>query len=73
MPQMIPEYSSYTNLDKEMCKSVYLRNKEDLKKGTEFVMKKILEFYKEKENLGPKYRTEADFMADTKKESEPTE
>ena len=35
MPQMIPEYSSYTDLDKETCRSVYLRNKEDLEKGTE--------------------------------------
>ena len=36
-------------------------------------MKKILGFYKGKEILGPKYRTEADFMADAKKEGEPTE
>ena len=73
MPQMIPEYSSYTDLDKEMCRSVYLRDKEDLEKGTEYVMSQILGFYKEKESLGPKYRTKADFEMDEKKESEPTE
>ncbi|GKE53837.1 hypothetical protein Tco_1488993, partial [Tanacetum coccineum] len=38
-------------------KSVYLRNDEDKKKGVEYVMSKILGFYKECLELGPEYRT----------------
>ena len=71
MPQKIPEYSSYTDLEKETCRSVYLRNKEDKEKGTEFVINKILGFYKESINLGPEYQTKADFVG--KEESKPTE
>nr|GEX32009.1 hypothetical protein [Tanacetum cinerariifolium] len=43
---------------KENMKSVYLRNVEDKKKGVEYVMSKILGFYKECMELGPEYRTD---------------
>nr|GEW52097.1 hypothetical protein [Tanacetum cinerariifolium] len=36
-------------------KSVYLRNKEDMRRGVEYVMSKILGFYKERLELGPEY------------------
>ncbi|GJW56140.1 hypothetical protein Tco_0102871 [Tanacetum coccineum] len=41
-------------------KSVYLRNDEDKKKGVEYIMSKILGFYKECLELGPEYRTGQD-------------
>ncbi|GJZ50062.1 hypothetical protein Tco_0604252 [Tanacetum coccineum] len=36
-------------------KSVYLRNEEDKRRGVEYVMSKILGFYKECLELGPEY------------------
>ncbi|GKE70334.1 hypothetical protein Tco_1528406 [Tanacetum coccineum] len=47
MPHMIEQYNSLSNLEKEHTKSVYLRNKEDKRRGMEYVMSKILGFYKE--------------------------
>ncbi|GJV07135.1 MAK10-like protein [Tanacetum coccineum] len=47
-------------LEKEHTKSVYLRNEEDKKKGMEYVMSKILGFYKECLELGPEYVTGID-------------
>ncbi|GKE74731.1 hypothetical protein Tco_1536772 [Tanacetum coccineum] len=41
-------------------KSVYLRNDEDKKKGVEYIMSKILGFYKECLELGPEYQTGQD-------------
>ncbi|GJR02461.1 MAK10-like protein [Tanacetum coccineum] len=43
--------------EKEHTKSVYLRNEEDKRTGVEYVMSKILGFYKECIELGPEYLT----------------
>ncbi|GJX81126.1 hypothetical protein Tco_0329275 [Tanacetum coccineum] len=43
------------SLRKEHTKSVYLRNEEDKRRGVEYVMSKILGFYKECLELGPEY------------------
>ncbi|GJR92587.1 MAK10-like protein [Tanacetum coccineum] len=53
MPHMIEQYNSLSNLEKEHTKSVYLRNEEDKRRGVEYVMSKILGFYKECLELGP--------------------
>ncbi|GJV66545.1 hypothetical protein Tco_1482054 [Tanacetum coccineum] len=47
MPYKIEQYNSRSDLEKEHTKSVYLRNEEDKKRGVEYVMSKILGFYKE--------------------------
>nr|GEW96854.1 protein kinase-like domain, concanavalin A-like lectin/glucanase domain protein [Tanacetum cinerariifolium] len=60
MPHKIEQYDSLSNDEKENIKSVYLRNDEDKKKGVEYIMSKILGFYKEWLELGPKYRTDQD-------------
>ncbi|GKG05706.1 hypothetical protein Tco_0325792, partial [Tanacetum coccineum] len=38
-------------------KLVYFRNEEDKRRGVEYVMNKILRFYKECLELGPEYLT----------------
>ncbi|GJU49876.1 hypothetical protein Tco_1219431 [Tanacetum coccineum] len=60
MPHKIEQYNSLSNLEKEHTKSVYLRNKEDKRRGVEYVMSKILGFYKECLELGPEYLTGMD-------------
>ncbi|GJU74007.1 retrotransposon ORF1 [Tanacetum coccineum] len=60
MPHKIEQYDSLSDLEKEHTKSVYLRNKEDKRRGVEYVMSKILGFYKECLKLGPKYLTGMD-------------
>ncbi|GJS01989.1 hypothetical protein Tco_0318497 [Tanacetum coccineum] len=60
MPQKIELYNSLSDLEKEHTKSVYLRNEEDKRKGVEYVMSKILGFYKECLELGPEYVTGMD-------------
>ncbi|GKD84498.1 hypothetical protein Tco_1355652 [Tanacetum coccineum] len=60
MPHMIEQYNSLTDLEKEHTKSVYLRNEEDKRRGVEYVMSKILGFYKECLELGPEYETRID-------------
>ncbi|GKF79291.1 hypothetical protein Tco_0234859 [Tanacetum coccineum] len=60
MPHKIEQYNSLSNLVKEHTKSVYLRNEEDKRKGVEYVMSKILGFYKECLELGPEYLTGMD-------------
>ncbi|GJZ69362.1 hypothetical protein Tco_0632912 [Tanacetum coccineum] len=60
MPQKIEQYDSLSDLEKEHTKSVYLRNKEDKRRGVEYVMSKILGFYKEFLELGPEYLTGVD-------------
>ncbi|GKA70888.1 MAK10-like protein [Tanacetum coccineum] len=47
MPHKIEQYNSLSNLEKEDTKSVYLRNHEDKERGVDYVMNKILGFYKE--------------------------
>ncbi|GJR44111.1 hypothetical protein Tco_1312214 [Tanacetum coccineum] len=60
MPHKIEQYDSLSNDEKENMKSVYLRNDKDKKKGVEYVMSKILGFYKECLELGPEYQTDQD-------------
>ncbi|GKC94019.1 hypothetical protein Tco_1159461, partial [Tanacetum coccineum] len=57
MPHKIEQYDSLSDLEKEHTKSVYLRNEEDKRRGVEYVMSKILGFYKECLELGPDYLT----------------
>ncbi|GKF90753.1 retrotransposon ORF1, partial [Tanacetum coccineum] len=57
MPYKIEQYNSLLNLEKDHTKSVYLRNEEDKKTGVDYVMSKILGFYKECLELGPEYVT----------------
>ncbi|GJW73877.1 hypothetical protein Tco_0133247 [Tanacetum coccineum] len=64
MPHKIEQYNSLSNLEKEHTKSVYLRNEEDKRIGVEYVMSKILGFYKECLELGPKYLTGMDDEGD---------
>ncbi|GKD41879.1 retrotransposon ORF1 [Tanacetum coccineum] len=60
MPYKIEQYNSLSNLEKEHTKLVYLRNEEDKRIGVEYVMSKILGFYKECLELGPEYLTGMD-------------
>ncbi|GJZ32894.1 MAK10-like protein [Tanacetum coccineum] len=60
IPHKIEQYDSLSNLEKEHTKSVYLRNEEDKRRGVEYVMSKILGFYKECLELGPEYLTGMD-------------
>ncbi|GJW86328.1 hypothetical protein Tco_0161668 [Tanacetum coccineum] len=60
MPYNIEQYNLFSNLKKEHTKSVYLRNEEDKRRGVEYVMSKILGFYKECLELGPEYLTGMD-------------
>ncbi|GJZ21650.1 MAK10-like protein [Tanacetum coccineum] len=60
MPYKIKQYNSLSNLEKEHTKSVYLRNEEDKKRGVDYVMSKILGFYKDCLELGPEYVTGLD-------------
>ncbi|GKC60909.1 retrotransposon ORF1 [Tanacetum coccineum] len=53
----IEQYNSLSDLEKEHTKSVNPRNKEDKRRGVEYVMSKILGFYKECLELGPEYVT----------------
>nr|GEW50565.1 retrotransposon Orf1 [Tanacetum cinerariifolium] len=56
-PHKIERYDSLSDLEKEHTKSVYLRNEVDKRRGVKYVMSKILGFYKECLELGPKYLT----------------
>nr|GEU29312.1 MAK10-like protein [Tanacetum cinerariifolium] len=57
MPHMIEQYNLLSDLEIEHIKSVYLRNQEDKKRGVEYMMSKILGFYKECLELRLKYLT----------------
>ncbi|GKE57443.1 hypothetical protein Tco_1496628 [Tanacetum coccineum] len=57
MPHKIEQYNSLSDLDKEHTKSVYLMNHEDKERGVDYVMNKILGFYKECLELCPEYVT----------------
>nr|GEW16319.1 retrovirus-related Pol polyprotein from transposon TNT 1-94 [Tanacetum cinerariifolium] len=71
MPNKIEQYDSLSTLEKEHTKLVYLKNEEDKRRGVEYVMSKILGFYKECMELGPKYLTgmeeEGEVIFDKKK------
>ncbi|GKC85741.1 hypothetical protein Tco_1141458 [Tanacetum coccineum] len=56
----IEQYNLLSDLEKEHTKSVYLRNDEDKRRGVEYVMSKILGFYKECLELGSEYLTGMD-------------
>ncbi|GJS02982.1 hypothetical protein Tco_0319490 [Tanacetum coccineum] len=56
MLHKIEQYDSRLDMEKENTESVYFRNEEDNRKGVEYVMSKILWFYKEFLELGPEYR-----------------
>ncbi|GJZ85278.1 MAK10-like protein [Tanacetum coccineum] len=60
MPHKIEQYYSFLDLEKVHIKSICLRNKEDKRRGVEYVMSKILGFYKEFLELGPEYLTGMD-------------
>ncbi|GKC60093.1 hypothetical protein Tco_1087691 [Tanacetum coccineum] len=60
MPHKIKQYDSLSDLEKEHTKSVYLRNEKDKRRGVEYVMSKILGFYKECLELGLEYLTGMD-------------
>ncbi|GKA75674.1 hypothetical protein Tco_0782052, partial [Tanacetum coccineum] len=60
MPHKIEQYDSLSDLEKKHTKSVYHRNEEDKRRGVEYVMSKILGFYKECLELGPDYLTGVD-------------
>ncbi|GJV19867.1 hypothetical protein Tco_1368887 [Tanacetum coccineum] len=55
MPHKIEQYSSLSDLEKEHTKAVYFRNEEEKRRGVDYVMNKILGFYKECLELGPEY------------------
>ncbi|GJW34573.1 hypothetical protein Tco_0054605 [Tanacetum coccineum] len=57
IPFKIEQYDSLSDLEREHTKSVYLRNKEDKRRGVEYAMSKLLGFYKECLELGPEYLT----------------
>ncbi|GKB61453.1 hypothetical protein Tco_0917639 [Tanacetum coccineum] len=54
MPHKIEQYDLLSDREKENMKSVYFRNEEDQRKGVEYVMSKILGFYKECLELVPR-------------------
>ncbi|GJW94857.1 hypothetical protein Tco_0174529 [Tanacetum coccineum] len=60
MPYKIEHFKSLSNMDKEHKQSVYFRSEEDKRRGVDYVMNKILGFYKECLELGPKYLTRLD-------------
>ncbi|GKC66002.1 hypothetical protein Tco_1098600 [Tanacetum coccineum] len=60
LSQVIEQYNSLSDLEKEHTKSVYLRNEEDKSRRVEYMMSKILGFYKECLELGPEYVTGMD-------------
>ncbi|GJV49298.1 hypothetical protein Tco_1439510 [Tanacetum coccineum] len=60
MPYKIEQYNSLSDLEKGHTKLVYLRNEEDKRRGEEYIMSKILGFYKEFLELGPEYVTRMD-------------
>ncbi|GKC50547.1 hypothetical protein Tco_1073292 [Tanacetum coccineum] len=60
MTYKIEQYNSLSDLEKQHTKLVYLRNEKDKRRGVEYVMSKILEFYKECLELGPEYMTGVD-------------
>ena len=57
MPYKIEQYHLLSNLEKEHKQAVYYRNDEDKCRGVDYVMSRILGFYKECLQLGPEYKT----------------
>nr|GEV25372.1 retrotransposon Orf1 [Tanacetum cinerariifolium] len=57
IPHKIEQHNSLLDLEKSHTKSVYFRNEEDRRRGVDYLMSKILGFYKECLGLGPKHMT----------------
>ncbi|GJS19902.1 hypothetical protein Tco_0448534 [Tanacetum coccineum] len=57
MPHKIEQFNLLSDLEKVYTQSVYFRNEEDKRREVDYVMNKILGFYKECLELGPKYLT----------------
>ncbi|GKC52631.1 hypothetical protein Tco_1075376 [Tanacetum coccineum] len=57
MPHKIEQFHSLSNMEKEHKQSLYFRNEEDKRREVEYMMNKILRFYKECLELGPDYLT----------------
>ncbi|GJW15102.1 hypothetical protein Tco_0019235 [Tanacetum coccineum] len=64
MPHKIEQFNLTSDFEKEHTKSVYFRNKEDKRRGVDYVMNNILGFYKECLELGPEYLTELEGCED---------
>nr|GEY91165.1 MAK10-like protein [Tanacetum cinerariifolium] len=56
MPHKIDQFNSLSDLEKEQTKLIYFRNEVD-EKRVEYMMNRILGFYKECLELGPEYLT----------------
>ena len=57
MPYKIEQFQHLSNMVKEHKQSVYYRNDEDRRRDVDYVMQRILGFYKDCLKLGPEYRT----------------
>ena len=57
MPYKIEQFKGLSNIVNEHKQSVYYRNEEDKRRGVDYVMERILGFYKDCLKLGPEYRT----------------
>ena len=57
MPHYIEQYKDLTNFEKEYKEAVYYRNQEDRRRGVDYVMRRIIGFYKDCVKLGPEYET----------------
>ena len=57
MPYYIEQYKDLTSFEKEHKEAVYYRNQEDRRRGVDYVMRRIIGFYKDCVKLGPEYET----------------
>nr|GEW18841.1 hypothetical protein [Tanacetum cinerariifolium] len=57
MPHKIEQFNSLSDLKKEHTQSIYFRNEDDKRRGVDYVMNKVLGFYKTCLELGPEYLT----------------
>ncbi|GJY04954.1 hypothetical protein Tco_0370894 [Tanacetum coccineum] len=55
MPHRIEQFKSLSNMEKEHKQSVYFKSDQDKRRRVDYVMNKILGFYKECLELGPEY------------------
>ncbi|GJY25099.1 hypothetical protein Tco_0399825 [Tanacetum coccineum] len=55
MPHKIEQFNLLLDLEKEHMKLVYFGNEDDKRRGVDYVMSKILGFYKGCLELGPEY------------------
>nr|GEW86228.1 protein kinase-like domain, concanavalin A-like lectin/glucanase domain protein [Tanacetum cinerariifolium] len=57
IPHKLEQFNSLLDLEEERTKSVYFRNEENKRRGVDYMMSKILGFYKGYLELGPEYLT----------------